>query len=91
MPYFGGMKMTLHIDEGLLSRVMKVTGADTKTKAIDLALREMDRKAKLVSLASEGLGLSPDELRDAIDPNYDLNAVRKLESPVSYGRKRRTR
>jgi len=85
------MKMTLHIDEGLLLRVMKVTGAETKTKAIDLALREMDRKAKLVSLASEGLGLSPDELKEALDPNYDLNAGRNSESPVSYGRKRRAR
>jgi len=85
------MKMTLHIDEDLLSRVMETTGATSKTKAIDLALREMDRKAKLVKLTSEGLGLNPDELRDAIDPAYDLNAMRKLETPVTYGRKRRSR
>ena len=54
-----GMKMTLHIDDALLARVMEATGATSKTKAIDLALREMDRKAKLVALCSEGLGLAP--------------------------------
>jgi len=85
------MKITLHVDDNLLSRVMRATGADTKTKAIDLALREMDRRAMLVNMASEGLGLSGAELKDAIDPSYDLEAVRKLESPVYYGRKPRSR
>ena len=51
------MKMTLHIDEGLLARVMTATGAASKTKAIDLALRELDRRAKLVEICREGLGL----------------------------------
>lgn len=86
-----GMKMTLYIDDALLARVMEATGVASKTKAIDLALREMDRKAKLVSLCSEGLGLSADELKDAVDPHYDLNAMRRLETPVKYGSKPRTR
>ena len=86
-----GMKMTLHIDDDLLARVMSATGTDSKTKAIDLALREMDRKATLVKLANEGLGLSPDELKDAVDPAYDLGAERLRETPVHYGRKPRSR
>ena len=85
------MKMTLHIDDGLLARVMEATGATSKTKAIDLALREMDRKAGLMKLTSAGLGLSPDELKDAFDPAYDLSAARNRETPVSYGRKSRSR
>ena len=56
------MKMTMYIDEELLARVMEATGTTSKTKAIDLALREMDRKAKLIKLSASGLGLTPDEL-----------------------------
>jgi Arc/MetJ family transcription regulator len=85
------MKMTLHIDSELLERVMIATGATSKTMAVDLALREMDRKAKLVKLASQGLGLGPDELKDAIDPAYDLAELRRRETPVTYGRKSRSR
>jgi len=85
------MKMTLHIDDELLARVMTATGAPSKTRAIDLALREVDRRARLVKLATEGLGLGPDELKDAIDPAYDLDEMRKRETPVRYGRKPRSR
>ena len=85
------MKMTLHIDDKLLARVMAATSAPSKTKAIDLALREMDRKAKLVALATAGLGLGPDELKDAVDPLYDLDEMRKRETRVKYGRKPRAR
>lgn len=83
--------MTMHIDDGLLARVMEATGADSKTKAIDLALREMDRRAKLTRLAAEGLGLGPGELKETVDPAYDLAAMRKRENPVTYGRKPRAR
>lgn len=85
------MKMTMHIDDELLARVMVATGATSKTGAIDLALREMDRRAKLAKLASEGLGLTPDELRESVDPAYDLEEMRHRERPVTYGRKPRSR
>jgi Arc/MetJ family transcription regulator len=85
------MKMTMYIDDALLARVMEATGATSKTKAIDLALREMDRKAKLVKLSAAGLGLTADELKDAIDPAYDLEAMRRHETPTTYGRKPRSR
>lgn len=83
--------MTLHIDDELLARVMSFTGATTKTHAIDLALREMDRRAKLVALTTEGLGLGPDELKDAVAPGYDLGEMRRKETPLFYGRKPRSR
>jgi hypothetical protein len=85
------VKMTMHIDDALLERVMAATGAASKTKAIDLALREMDRRAKLVRLCSEGLGLAPAELRDALEPGYDLDELRRRETPVTYARKPRPR
>jgi hypothetical protein len=85
------MKMTMYIDEELLARVMEATGTTSKTRAIDLALREMDRKAKLVKLSTAGLGMGPDELREAIDPVYDLAALRRSETPVTYGSKPRSR
>jgi len=85
------MKMTLHIDDDLLARVMDATGAASKTAAIDIALREVDRRAKLVSLATEGLGVTGDALRDAIDPGYNLEEVRHRDTPMTYGRKPRSR
>jgi Arc/MetJ family transcription regulator len=86
-----GMKMTMYIDDELLARVMAATGTTSKTKAIDLALREMDRRAKLIKLSSAGLGLSADELKETLDPLYDLEELRRRETPVTYGRKSRTR
>jgi Arc/MetJ family transcription regulator len=85
------MKMTMHIDDALLERVMAATGAANKTHAVDIALREIDRRAELARLTKEGLGLSPAELRETVDPAYDLEEMRLKESPVHYGRKPRSR
>lgn len=62
------MKMTMHIDEDVLARVMKITGAKTKTGAVETALKEMARRHKMKELFTVGLGFTPDELRAAIDP-----------------------
>jgi Arc/MetJ family transcription regulator len=86
-----GMKMTLHIDEALLARVIASTGARSKTQAVDLALREMDRKATLLKLSSTGLGLAADQLKETLDPAYDLEAARQAELPAHYGHKPRSR
>jgi Arc/MetJ family transcription regulator len=72
MPYFGRtMKMTMHIDEKVLARVIKITGAKTKTAAVKIALNEMARRHKAKKLFARGLGLTPDELKAAIYPDYD--------------------
>ncbi len=87
-----GMKMTMHIDDGLLKRVMDATGATSKTKAIDLALREMDRRAKLVELASKGTGLTANELKESFDPSsYTESPFVLAKKPITYGRKPRSR
>jgi hypothetical protein len=62
------MKMTMHIEEEVLERVMLITGAPTKTAAVKIALHEMARRHRMKELFSAGLGMSPEELRNAIDP-----------------------
>lgn len=86
-PYFVLMKITLNVDASLLGRVMNAFGTTNKTKAIDLALREIDRKTKMRALAAEGLGMSAEELGNMLDPSYDLEAARAAELPGRYGKK----
>ena len=81
------MKMTLHIDDSLLDRVIAIYGCDSKTAAVDFALREMERRHKLASYARTGLGLTADELRDAVAPGYDVMATRSTGAGKSKARK----
>jgi len=89
-PYRGFiMKMTMHIDEDVLDRVMKITGAKTKTAAVEIALSEMARRHKMKELFSAGLGLTPDELRNVFAPESDPDAIsvkHVAESPAPYGK-----
>ena len=78
------MKITLNVDEALLDRVVKSTGSKTKTAAIDLALREMDRRARLTEVLNEGLGMTPEELSDMFDPASDPMTLRAAEDPRKY-------
>ena len=94
-PYFWRiMKMTMHIDEDVLDRVMKITGAKTKRAAVELALNEMARRHKLKEVFSKGLGLTPDELRNAFDPASDPTLTKEeplqnvAEDPALYGQHR---
>ena len=85
------MKMTMHIDDGLLDKAMALAGVESKTAAVDLALREFVRRGDLVKGLSVGLDKSPAELKEIFDPAYDLGAMRLAESPAPYGRKSRSR
>ena len=78
------MKMTMHIDEKLLAEVMETFGCDSKTEAVDFALRELVRKKKL-RLYRQGLGLTADELGNAVIPGYDPLALRAAEPVKEYG------
>jgi len=80
------MKMTMHIDEALLKRVMAVYGYDSKTEAVEMALRELDRKARFREIGARGMEMTPEELGEAVDPNYDLSAMRVAETPGKYGK-----
>jgi Arc/MetJ family transcription regulator len=80
------MKMTMHIDDALLENVIRLTGAASKTEAVHLALKEMDRKARLREFGRKGLGLTRAELMEAVDPSYDLMALRVAEGSALYGK-----
>lgn len=84
------MKMTMFIDEALLDRVMKLTGLKTKTETIEFALRETERKSKLGKFLA-GRKLAARDLKDCIDPAYDLMALRAAETPAKYRAKRGSR
>ncbi len=81
------MKMTLHIDDALLDRVVSIYGCDSKTAAVDFALREMERRHRLASYADTGLGLATDELKDAVAPDYDVLATRHTGTGKAKSRK----
>jgi len=83
-----GMKMTMHINKELLERIVKTHGFASKTEAVDTALRELDRKARLKEFFKKGLGFNSEELRAGVDPNYDLMALRATETPPKYGKRR---
>ena len=85
------MKMTMHIDEDVLDRVMKITGAKTKRAAVELALNEMARRHKLKELFSQGLGLTPDQLAAEFAPGpadeLDNHGLKVAEDQTPYGDK----
>lgn len=84
------MKMTMHIDEEVLDRVMKITGAPTKRAAVEMALNNLARRHKMKELFRDGLGLSAEELRAAVDPasypEFDRPAALVAEAPAPYGK-----
>ena len=77
------MKMTMHIDEDLLDRVIRAYGYESKTEAVDSALREMYRRIRLREFAKNGLGLNAEELKDAVFPGYDPSSP-EIEGHAQY-------
>jgi len=65
------MKLTINLDKELLENAVRATGAKTKTEAITIALREVERQARLREVLREGLGASADELRAMFDSASD--------------------
>ncbi len=82
--------MTMHIDEAVLAEVMKATGASTKTKAVEIALREIARRARLKAILRKGSGVPADRLAEAYDPK-SLAVYRVAEDQAPYGQRRRRR
>ncbi len=80
------MKMTMHIDEALLDRVVEAYGYVSKTEAVEMALRELDRRTRFRELGKRGMEMTPEELGDAVDPDYDLNSMRVAETPTRHGK-----
>jgi Arc/MetJ family transcription regulator len=64
------MKMTMHIDEDVLNRVMQVTGAKTKKReAVEIALSEMARRHKLKELFQPGPRAHPRAAEGGVRPH----------------------
>ena len=70
----------MEIDEQKLLRVMKLTGLKTRKEAIDYALSQAERAAKISKLFARPRR-SKDELKNMLDPQYDLTALRAQEKP----------
>ena len=70
---------------------MAVTGARTKSMAVNLALREFVRRAELIRLTRDGLGLTPRQLRSTVDSAYDLETMRGRELPARKKRNAHSR
>ncbi len=88
------MKTTIEIDEVKLERIMKMTGIGTMKEAVDWSLNEALRIATINRVMEEPW--TPEEARSAVDPAYDLIAIRHSRVPVSYvegkrGRKPRSK
>jgi len=73
------MKTTIDLDENKLRRVMKLTGITTRKHAIDFALTQAERVAKVTRLLAEPFYVESGEI---IDPNYDLERMRDREKPA---------
>lgn len=79
------MKLTINVDEALLDRVVEITGASNKTDAITFALREVDRRARLLTVLRDGLGASGDELKEMFDEASNPGMLRVAEAKGGYG------
>ena len=73
------MKTTIDLDETKLKRVMKLAGIGTRKEAIDAALTELERKAKLNHFFANAL--PHDAYKNAIDPKYYLMKLREMSKP----------
>jgi Arc/MetJ family transcription regulator len=74
------VKTTVELDEKKLLRVMQLTGLKTRKEAIDYALSQAERAAKIAKLFSRSRR-SKEELKNLLDPEYDLMALREHEKP----------
>ena len=74
------MKTTIDLDEAKLERVMKLTGLATRKEAVDFALSEVERAARVRAVIAapfyDGVEEGP-----VVFPGYDLKALREREKP----------
>jgi len=73
------MKTTIDVDEAKLNRVMELTGIKTRKEAVDFALGEVERLARIRRLTQQSL--YPETPGDVVDPAYDLFSLREAEKP----------
>ena len=69
------MKTTIELDDEKLENIMRSMGFKTRKEAIDWALTEGERLAVMQHIKANPWSASV--LKEAIDPEYDLFAVRR--------------
>jgi Arc/MetJ family transcription regulator len=74
------MKTTIDLDESKLLRLMDLTGIKTRKEAINYALTEAERMARYHQLMARDW--TEEEIKDALDPSYDLAALSEKEKPL---------
>lgn len=75
----------MNFDDALLDRVMKLSGAKTKTAAVDYALREVERREVRLKLLQEGMEIEKRLEGSVFSPGYDVMAARIAEKEARYG------
>ena len=75
------MRTTLNLDEKLVSELMQITSAKTKTEAIHMAMRELIRRRKLEMLKA---------LSGKVRIDLDMKSREKVEidHQISLGKRR---
>ena len=73
------MRATLNIPDDLISKVQKLSGEKSKTKAITTAMQEYIRRKKIQELIS---------LRGKIKIDYDWEREEELEVEAQKGREK---
>jgi hypothetical protein len=81
------MKMTMHIDEETLAEVVRITGVESNTRAVETALTEMVRRHRLKEIGKKGLGLSSAELKTVWKDPFEGEVLKVAKEPPSHGRK----
>jgi Arc/MetJ family transcription regulator len=71
------MKTTIDLDEGKLRRIMTLTGIKTRKEAVDHALTEAERLARLNALFARRW--SAQDLTAAVEPDYNPLKLREQE------------
>ncbi len=74
------MKTTIDLDEKKLENVMRLKGFKTRKAALDYALAEGERRAKIDALLREKW--TARECRDLIAPDYDYKKLRRRSNPL---------
>lgn len=76
------MKTTIDLDEAKLERVMRLTGLATRKEAIDFALTEAERSARVRAILNQPFFKGVGETSPIVDPKYDIGAMRNADRPV---------
>ncbi len=76
------METTVELDEVKLRQIMELTQIGTMKKAVEWALNEALRLATIHRVTEEPW--TSHDAREAIDPAYDILAIRENSRPVLH-------